>query len=212
MHAIAALALPSAGWCLVTDPIPFYYFDGASYTAVFTLPDTYFVLLEEEGAEFDRVSYLDLSGYIRHGAALSVDYEPASKYPTSGSVTLKKSISSVWLYADAAMSSVIGEVTAADQVFLYGDAVGSDAVYVRAGSSESYVRGYLSVESVDISYPPENDTSAIADDDPAEDDPSPQPSADDDAPSSLSAVVQIILVVSLSLPAFLLVFLLSAKK
>ena len=205
-----AIASPAGGWCLVTEPIPFYVFDGTSYTALFMLPETYFVALEQRGEEYDRVSFLDLEGYVRSGAAESVDYEPVSKFPASGSAELIKSVSSVWLYADARLSSVIGEVTAADDIFLYGTAPSGNAFYVRVGTPDDYIRGYLSGDAVTVTYPPTNDISAVAPSDP---DPEPSPEPSDPSPQAdLSPFVQIVLVISLTVPAFLLVFLLSAKR
>lgn len=204
------LFLPQPGWGLVTESIPFYYFDGASYTVAFMLPETYFVSVEEQGDEFDRVSFLDLSGYIRHGAASIVDYEPVSKYPTAGSATLKKSVSSVWLYSDADMTSVVGVVTASDSIFLYGVSKKDNIFYVRVGTPDDFMRGYISGEAVDVTYPPENDISAISPDPPENNDPEVPPA--DDGKAELSYAVQIILVVTLAVPAFLLVFLLSTSK
>lgn len=208
IYAAATLAA-SPGWCLVTESVPLYFFDGTSYTVAFMLPETYFVAVEEKGAEFDRVSFLDLTGYIRSGSATAVDYEPASKYPTSGGATLKKSVSSVWLYADADLTNVVGEVNAADTIFLYGVSRRENVFYVRVGTPDDYMRGYISGEAVDVVYPPENDTSALAPEDPLPDDPSPLPT--DDEPRRLGSAVQIILVITLAVPAFLLVFLLSAR-
>ncbi len=207
--AILALALPQPEWLPVSEPTPFYVFDGSAYTALFMLPETYFLAVEERGEEFDRVSFLDLTGYVRGGMP-AAGYEPANKYPTSGGATLKKSVSSAWLYSDAGLTNVVGEVTAADEIFLYGDAVGADAYYVRVGSGP-YRRGYLSAESADAVYPPENDVSAVA-----PSDPSPAPDDETQTPesgaSSPGAVVQAVLITALAVPAFLLVFLLSSKK
>lgn len=206
--AILALALPQPEWLPISEPTPFYVFDGSAYTALFMLPETYFLAVEERGEEFDRVSFLDLTGYVRSGMP-AAGYEPASKYPTSGGATLKKSVSSAWLYSDAELTNVVGEVTAADEIFLYGDAVDADAYYVRVGSGP-YRRGYLSAESADAVYPPENDVSAAAPSDP------PAPDGETQTPengaSSPGAVVQVVLITALAVPAFLLVFLLSSKK
>ena len=213
MLLLLAVALPSRGWAYVGGNVTFYYYDGISFTAAFILPQTYFVAVEEEGREYDRVTYLDLSGYVRHGACEYADYEPLNKYPTAGSAELKKSVSSVYLYSSPECNSVLATVTAAESIFLYGDSEKENVYYVRVTRADSVLRGYVSGEGLTVSYPPANDAAAVAPTDPDE-----FPENPDDAPTEdrtddgIAFPLEILLVVCLAAPAFLLVFLLSRKK
>lgn len=108
------------------------------------------------------------------------------------------------------MTSVVGVVTASDSIFLYGVSKKDNIFYVRVGTPDDFMRGYISGEAVDVTYPPENDISAISPDPPENNDPEVPPA--DDGKAELSYAVQIILVVTLAVPAFLLVFLLSTSK
>ena len=210
---LLAFSLPSQGWACISGSTTFYYYDGISFTAAFILPSTYFVAVEEEGREYDRVTYLDLSGYVKHGACEQVDYEPLNKYPTEGKVELKKSVSSVFLYSSPSCESVLSSVTAAESMFLYGDSETENVYYVRVTRADSVLRGYVSGEGVTVTYPSPNDTQAVAPGDPDEELPeiTDNPPAKD-TESGLAFPLEILLIVCLALPAFLLVFLLSRKK
>ena len=209
--AAALLSLPPGGWALAEDSVPFYVFDGMTYSVLFILPVNYFVAVEENGEEFCRVSYLDLDGYVRADDVIPVDYEPLVKFPQSGSATLKKSVSSVWLYSDQALTNVVLEVTAADDIFLYGASERENVYYVRAGSGSGARRGYISGEAVDVEFPPPGDPS------PAEENKDPETDGEQTADraeesSQLPVAVRIILIVSVTVPAFLLAVLLSRKR
>ncbi len=210
---LLAFSLPSNGWACISGNTTFYYYDGISFTAAFVLPSTYFVAVEEEGREYDRVTYLDLSGYVKHGSCQYTDYEPLNKYPTEGKAVLKKSVSSVFLYSSPACESVLTSVTAAESMFLYGNSDVEDVYYVRVTRADSVIRGYVSGEGVEITYPPANDTQAVAPVDP-DDDPSigPEEPPSENKEGGLAFPLEILLIVCLALPAFLLVFLLSRKK
>ncbi|MBQ7227955.1 MAG: hypothetical protein IJX05_06115 [Clostridia bacterium] len=212
LQAVILLALPSVEYSFIGESVPFYVYDGVDFTCLFYLPETYFVAVEEEGDEFDRVTYLDLSGYVRHGSTEKVDYEPVTKYATGGSVTLKHGIASVYLYSDENCSSVLCPVTASDTLFLYGKANNNGVYYCRLKGTAGTMRGYVGSEGVSIVLPDENVIQAV--DPPASDNPSTQPPISSDSPyaSNLSLPVVIILIVSLALPAFLLVFLLTGRK
>lgn len=210
LQIITTLALtPAVNYAYLPTSIPFYAYDGVDYTCAFYLPQTYFVAVEEEGREYDRVTYLDMSGYVKHGSAEKVDYEPVTKYATSGSVSLKHGIASVYLYADENCSVVLSPVTASDTLFLYGRASKEGVYYCRLIGSVGTVRGYVADDGVTVVMPNENIVEAVKP--PAEEQPpfdySPGPNANE-----LNGVVEIILIVSLALPAFLLVFLFTGKK
>ena len=97
----ATLLLPAHGWALIERSVPFYVFDGTSYDVLFMLPATYFVGLGEERDGYTEATFCDLDGYVRTEDVSAVGYEPLVKYPETGSVTLKKTVSSVWLYSDS---------------------------------------------------------------------------------------------------------------
>ncbi len=210
---LLALSLPSRGWACVGGNVTFYYYDGISFTAAFILPPTYFVAVEEEGREYDRVTYLDLSGYVKHGACQNVDYEPLNKYPAEGKAELKKTVSSVYLYSSAECTSVLASITAAESIFLYGDSPVENVYYVRVTRADSVLRGYVSGEGLSVTYPPANDTEAAAPVDPDDTIPdTPELPAEEQPKTGLAFPLEILLVVCLAVPAFLLVFLLSRKK
>lgn len=210
IQAVFAAVLPTVGYAYLPESIPFYAFDGVDYTCTFYLPATYFVAIEEEGEEYDRVTYLDLSGYVRHGDAERVDYDPASKYAESGKIELKRGIASVYLYADASCTSVLSPVTASDSLFLYGESSVQGVYYCRLRGGNGALRGYVSTEGVIVTLPKENDISAV----PPHTNPDPSTPAPDDGiyESKLAFPVQLVLIISLAVPAFLLVFMLTKKK
>lgn len=211
LQTLFLAALPTVQYSYLDADVAFMTYDGVDYNVVCYLPATYFVALEEEGELYDRVTYLDMSGYIVHNAAQKVDYEPVTKYATGGKVTLKKGIASVYLYDDPACTNVIASVTATDTVFLYGRSPLDGVYYCRYKGTAGTVRGYIGGDGVIVTLPPENDVQAVT---PPEDiDPDPPEDPDDNIyKQNLSLPVEIILVVALAVPAFLLVFLLTRKK
>ena len=137
----------------------------------------------------------------------AVDYEPLVKYPETGEATLKKTVSSVWLYSDSSLSNVVARVSASDEIFLYGESATDGVYYVRVGSGSFAERGYLSGEAVEVTYPDQNDI-AVA---PSQPDYVPPEESGEEQSDPLSAAVRVILIVSVTVPAFLLAFLLSRK-
>lgn len=204
----ATLLLPAHGWALIESSVPFYVFDGTSYDVLFMLPATYFVGVGKERDGYTEATFCDLEGYVRTSDVTAADYEPLVKYPETGSVTLKKSVSSVWLYSDASLSNVVARVSATDEIFLYGESASGGVYYVRVGTGGFAERGYLSGEAVDVTPPDENDVAAVA---PSQPDYIPPEESGEEQSDPLSAVVRVILIVSVTVPAFLLAFLLSRK-
>ena len=202
-------SLPSPSYALLTESIPFYVYDGVTYTRVCLLPATYFVAVEAEGEDYDRVTYLDMSGYIRHGDATAVDYEPATKYATDGKVTLNRGVASVYLYADAELTNVLATATVTDELFLYGGSGYEGVYYCRLTSSGGTLRGYIGTEGVTVSLPSDNDIRPV--EQPSDEEPEPS-APDPEEPVTLALPVEVILSVSLAVPAFLLVLLLTRKK
>lgn len=204
----ATLLLPAHGWALIERSVPFYVFDGTSYDVLFMLPATYFVGLGEERDGYTEATFCDLDGYVRTEDVSAVDYEPLVKYPETGSATLKKTVSSVWLYSDSSLSNVASRVSASDEIFLYGESATDGVYYVRVGSGSFAERGYLSGEAVEVTYPDQNDIAAVA---PSQPDYVPPEESGEEQSDPLSAAVRVILIVSVTVPAFLLAFLLSRK-
>ncbi len=208
---VLATQLPAPSYALVAESIPFYVFDGVSYTRLFMLPATYFVAVEENGEDYTRVTYLDLSGYIRTGDASEVDYEPETKYATGGKVLFDRGVASVFLYADPVLSNVLTAVSVTDELFLYGEAGYENVYYCRAVTSSGTLRGYIGPDGVTVSLPPDNVIRPV---DPPDDG---SIDAGGELPpvtetTTLAIPVEVILSVSLAVPAFLLVFLLTRKK
>ena len=212
IQAALMLALPGVQYSFIAESVPFYYYDGIDYTVAFRLPETYFVAIEEEGEEYDRVTYLDLSGYIKHGSCEKTDYEPVTKYPTTGRLELKKTIASVFVYSSADCKTVVTSVTNADKIFLYGESGTENVYYCRVTGASGAVRGYIAGEGVTVYPPDENDVQAVAPMPDPEPEPEPGDKDGDETADNMPFPVEIILIVSLAVPAFLLVFLLTAKK
>lgn len=200
-------ALPAVQYSYLESDVAFYSFDGVDYSVVCYLPATYFVAIEEEGGEYDRVTYLDMSGYIVHGAASKVDYEPVTKYATGGKVELLRGIASVYLYAEPSCTNVLWSVTATDTLLLYGRSPLSDVYYCRLKTDTGTLRGYVGIGGVTVTLPEENVIDSVLP--PPDDEPDPDK---DIYSSNLPLPVEIILIVALAVPAFLLVFLLTRKK
>ena len=214
LQTLFLAALPAVQYSYLESDVAFYTFDGVDYNIVFYLPATYFVALEEEGEEYDRVTYLDMSGYIAHGAAAKVDYEPVTKYATGGKIALKKGIASVYLYAEPDCATVLASVTATDTLFLYGKSPLTDVYYCRFKGTAGTLRGYVGIEGVTVTLPAENIIESVT---PPEDlDPDPNdpndPGDENIYKTNLPLPVEIILIIALAVPAFLLVFLLTRKK
>ena len=203
------LALPTTSYALLSEPTPFYVYDGVSYTRVFLLPETYYVAIEEEGEEYTRVTYLDLSGYVRSKDIEKVDYEPQTKYATGGKIELNRGVASVFLYSDATLRNVLTPVTVSDEIFLYGKSGYEEVYYCRVKTDSGWMRGYLSHAGVTVTLPPENDTTAVT---PTPTDPTDNPTQTDPEMTELALPIEILLAVCLAIPAFLLVLLLTRKK
>lgn len=209
-----ASVLPSVQYLRVEESVPFYSDDGGQ-SCLFYLPATYYVALEDEGEEFDAVTYEDLHGFIRHGSCEKVTYEPSIKYAESGSIVLQKDIEAVKFYADANCLNKVADVSATDKLFLYGVSENSDIYYCRLHKSYGVIYGYLSDVGVTVTLPKENTAPVVAppaDDNPPSEENPELPSDDNVYESHLAVPVQIILIVSLAVPAFLLVFLLTRKN
>ncbi len=205
--------LPAVQYMRITESVPFYAEENGDL--LFYLPPTYYVALEEEGDEYDTVTYEDLHGFIRHGSCEKVSFEPDTKYAESGTVTLQKDVEAVKFYSDAHCLNKIAEYAAGDRLFLYG-AAEEGAYYCRLHKSYGVIYGYIGGNGVTVTLPEENDEPAVAPTDPDAPDPE-QPSNPSDPDENvyethLAAPVRIILIVSLAVPAFLLVFLLTRKK
>lgn len=214
VQAVLLAALPAVRYSYINESVPFYAFDGVDYTCLFYLPATYFVAIEEEGEEYDRVTYLDLSGYVKSGDTEDVDYEPVTKYATTGSVTLKKGVASVYLYADADCTVVLSSVTASDSLFLYGQSAYEGVYYCRLKGMAGTTRGYIGGEGIIVTLPEENTVEAVTppEDEPEEENPGEETDPGGGGEAEVSLPVEIILVVSLAVPAFIVVFLLTRKR
>lgn len=213
IQTVLAVALPSITYAYIPEPVGFYAFDGVDYTCLFILPETYFVALEDEGNDFIAVTYLDMSGYVRRGDVETVDYEPVTKYATSGKIAFKSGIASVYLYADENCTNVLTPVNSTDSLFLYGRAATDGVYYCRLKGANGTVRGYIGSEGVIATLPEENDVQAVAPEEPPPDSGEiVVPPKEDETYGTLSLPVEIILVISLAVPAFLLVFVLTRSK
>lgn len=213
LQTVLAVALPNVTYAYIPEPVGFYAFDGVDYTCLFILPETYFVAVEDEGNDYTAVTYLDMSGYVKRGDVEKVDYEPVTKYATSGKVALKSGIASIYLYADENCTNVLTPVSSTDSLFLYGKAAIAGVYYCRLKGANGTLRGYIGSEGVTVTLPEENDVQAVAPEEPPPDnDDIIVPPKEDDAYGTLSLPVEIILVVSLAVPAFLLVFILTRSK
>lgn len=207
ISVLAAVVAPSA--------IPYGYLDGnavlytktdSGYVSLFILPQTYFVAIEERGDLYDKVTYLDVSGYILSDAYSAVSYEPVTKYAEKGKAALKSGVASVFMYSDVTCRTALCTVSSADTIFLYGKSNVDGIYYCRVDNGETF-RGYVRGDGLLITLPPDNIVEAVV----IEPEVPPEPS-DTDYESPLSLPVEIILIICLALPAFLLVFILTKKQ
>ncbi len=214
-NVYAASALPAVQYMRITEAIPFYSAENGA-SLLFYLPATYYVALEEEGEEYDAVTYEDLHGYIRHASCDKVSYEPNVKYAESGAVALQKDVEAVRFYSDQACADKIAEYTVGDRLFLYGQAR-EGIYYCRLHKSYGVIYGYIGGTGVTVTLPRDNadQTAAPPADEPSDEQEEPKPNpdgGDDDVyETNLAVPVRIILIISLAVPAFLLVFLLTRK-
>ena len=151
---------------------------------------------------------------VKSGDTEDVDYEPVTKYATTGSVTLKKGVASVYLYADADCTVVLSSVTASDSLFLYGQSAYEGVYYCRLKGTAGTTRGYIGGEGIIVTLPEENTVEAVTppEDEPEEENPGEETDPGGGGEAEVSLPVEIILVVSLAVPAFIVVFLLTRKR
>ncbi|MDR2201279.1 MAG: hypothetical protein LBP26_00715 [Clostridiales bacterium] len=125
------------------------------YSPVCVLPATYFAALLDSpdlDAEYIRVSYLDITGYVLRREIEPVDYEPVTKYAdraliadNDGSAAVMRESPS---HDGGGASALIQNGT---RLLCYGTAEGTawreqlkkEWYYARAGSGENAERGYV---------------------------------------------------------------------
>lgn len=206
----AAYASAAAQYALMASDTPFYAVTGDGYDVKTYLPSSYYVTVEGTSGTYYRVSYGDLTGYVRQSAVTQVDYEPVTKY-AYGSATLKSGIASVFLYESSDLSRVLATVGSDTAVDVYGYVdSGMLVYYCRIRTNNSYVRGYVSPAGVNVVMPEKNDGSKIVPPPEPDDSKNAGTTPEEDEPASY--VLQIVLVVALVVPSVIAVLLIFSGK
>ena len=187
----------------LASPTTIYSKTQDSYDSLFTLSATYFVELIEQTSEYTQVAYHDIIGYVKTSSYEKVDYVPKTKYPNHNA-RLKSSIASVYMYADSRCATPIYTIGASDNIFLYGTTSTENVYYCKVGTTAIF-NGYVKGEGLLITLAKDNVIEAMADD------PEPEPEVEEEQ-KPLAFPLEIILIVCLTIPAFLAVFLLTKKK
>lgn len=206
-----AFAASNAQYALMYGDTPFYAVSGDGYDVIAYLPSSYYVTVEGSQGLYYRVSYGDLTGYVRQSAVSLVDYEPVTKY-AYGYAALKSGIASVYLYESSDLARISGAIGTDTDMAVYGyiDS-GVLSYYCRIKIDNTFIRGYVPPTGIDIAMPAKNDGSRI--------EPEPEPETGTPAGGSpegkeppSSYILQIVLVVVLVVPSVLAVLLIFSGK
>lgn len=130
-------------YAYLPTPVTMMFKNGAQYEPATSLPATYFVaVIENENADgYLKVSYLDITGYVRAADVEKVDYEPKFKYAEPSLLTFVEG-STTYLRSrpfSNGNSSVIADVPS-DKSLVYYGTVDGDELYTGAGNKWYYVR------------------------------------------------------------------------
>lgn len=189
-----------------------------TYTAITTLPETYFVIVAEKSSDKTKVLYSDLEGYVDDDKLNYVDYEPVNKYATAKlSFSEDSGIPYVNIYskpnANLSISTKLGDLQSSIKIDYYGTVEGASIddtnnktwYYVKFTTQDTvtygYIHKYTYIKAVPISAnvvlkemvkKEPSSTSTLADFDP-------------------DTVLTIILILALCIPAVLIMFYLFKK-
>lgn len=112
------------------------YSDPECLYAITTLPATYFVIVLESNGDVYKVSYKDISGYIRNIEV--VDYEPVTKYASSRFGVNNDGYPVKLRSKPSEAGSVITEIPPDKSGYYFGDVQGS-ALIQQVGNKWHYV-------------------------------------------------------------------------
>ena len=202
-----AVAADAAVYAYLPADTAMYSATGDGYEVRVYLPKTYFVTILSTNGYYHRVSYGDLTGYVRTASVDIVGFEPVTKV-AYGEASLKSGIASVYMYDDAALTIIAATVSPADALIVYGGINSAESsYYCRLAAFGVYRYGYLPAVGVNVTLPPENDVRAV--EPPPDDTPVIAPPGDED---SNEVTLQIILIVSLVIPSVVVVTLIFSDK
>lgn len=202
---------PQSCYALIGDDATFYLTVGTTPKPLFVLPSGYFVRLTgESDGDYLAANYLDLTGYVRSSAVEKVDYTPRYKYAESNSLTINGDGHAVNLRSspDHTAANVLTELPDETTTYFYGTILGSAQIpaigdlwyYVR--TSANGTRGYVYSLYANAKPVPAN----VIEREPTE-------AADTtaertDESGGYSARDEIIIVISLCIPAIVVMYLL----
>ena len=198
-------------YALIGDNATFYTSSGATFKPLFVLPSGYFVRLTgETDGDYLAANYLDLTGYVQKTNVEKVDYVPRYKYAESNSLTITGDGHAVNLRSapDHASTNVVAEIPDETITYFYGTITGSAQVpalgdvwyYVR--TSANGTRGYVYSLYADAKPVAAN----VIEREPEE--PTEPPVEEIIASDGYTAREEAIIVISLCVPAIVVMYLL----
>lgn len=126
-----------------------FYQSADENSALFALPSTYFVLLVGEEGDFYRAKYLDIFGYVKKDEVTPMQGTPTSPYPNQTFRNFNDN--GLTLYSSATtQSSPLGKLAFEGEYTLYGTKIGEEMFpqstniwyYCRLDSESGTVFGY----------------------------------------------------------------------
>lgn len=212
---VTASASAEAAPCyaLIGDNATFYMRSDTDFKPLFVLPQGYFVRLTgEENGDYFAANYLDLNGYVLASGVEKVDYTPRYKYNETNSLTIVGDGHAVNLRSapDHTTKNVLTEIPDETVAYFYGTqagtsqipAIGEQWYYVRSGSGSETVRGYVYSLYADAKPVMAN----VIEREPAA--PTEPAVEETEQPSDYTMRDEIIIVVSLCIPAIVVMYLL----
>ena len=211
---VAAAESPTlTGYALIGDDAAFYARVSTEFSPLFILPQGYFVRLTgEENGDYLAANYLDLTGFVRTSDVEKVDYVPRYKYNETNSLTIVGDGHAVNLRSDPdhTKKNVLAEIPDETVAYFYGTRAGSSQIpaigeqwyYLRTGTGSDVVRGYVYSLYAD----PKPVMANVIEREP--DEPDAPAVEETEQPVGYSARDEIIIIVSLCIPAIVVMYLL----
>lgn len=203
----------------IKKPAQIYAKSGEEYCPIATLPATYFVaLLEESDGQYSKVSYLDIDGYMKITDLDEVDYEPVYKYAQSFFTAENEGFGAILRKEPNHDADTLTIIPDGAKILFYGTQEGSARhdgasrtwYYVKYGSDESAVFGYVYAYHGFADAVPDNIIEKVPKEEPQEPTDNPQ----DDGPTEtgertrLSPTYEAIFIACLCLPVVIIMFIL----
>ena len=116
-------------YALIRDNSVLYVDENVS-SALFSLPENYFVQILEENDGVYKVSYLDVVGFVKAESTTKVDYVPLNKFPSSVSCVVLNDGNTVTLRSSPFVlaNNIIDRLDDGESVTFYGAKKGDEQV------------------------------------------------------------------------------------